>query len=210
MTSHELLLSELGAAERLAAAYAPSKARARWHAVLALDASLARAALSPSETMAAQLRLAWWRDAFGRQDMSREHPVLVALGEIWTGSRSPLSDLVDAWEGVALDGSRGTDCAAELARARTAALAGEADDAATNAALCWTLASLAPHAGDDGERGRMLAEALAIPALPLARDLRPLAVLAGLARRSARQGGGELLGDRLSALAAIRLGIFGR
>ena len=53
--------------------------------------------------------------------------------------------------------------------------------------------------------------ALLSNALHFASDLAgTVAVLAGLARRSGKRGGGPLIGDRLSPLAAIRLGIFGR
>ena len=65
---------------------------------------------------------------------------------------------------------------------------------------------------EDGERDRVLDQergaARAEGQLPAA--LRPLAVIEGLARRSLRAGGGPMLGDRLSPLVALRLGLFGR
>lgn len=214
MARAEFLAGEpLGDAERLAIGYAPAALRARYHGLLALDGLLARIALSAREPLPAQMRLAWWREACGCLTERAETPLGSALAESWRGETALLVGLVDAWEEVAAREAGLERPAEQVARARGAALAacaGESDAIALPAARCWSLVALAPHAADETERAAMLAAARAtrLPALP--RSLRPVAVLAGLARRSGKRGGGPLIGDRLSPLAAIRLGIFGR
>lgn len=205
------IMEEIGDAERLAIAYAPATARARYRALLALDATLRRIALA-REPLPAQLKLAWWRDACARLSEARGHPVLEALRERWPHDPATLVALVDGWEElVAADDFVGA--AETLAMARGAALAacaGASEGDARNAARAWTLATLAHHAPGDSPREQMRATVRQLPAPTLPRALRPLAVLAGLARRAVDADRVELIGDRWSPLVAMRLGIFGR
>jgi phytoene synthase len=204
----------MAVAERLALAYAPAAFRERLIAGFSLDAALRHAALGKSETLLAQVRLAWWRDACARIPAGTQHPVLVALGQIWRGSNDPLVALVDAWEAVAVAADRLVDPAEELAEARAgvfAALTGAlADERVIAATRCWTLATLADLAPNEDAGELMRSRAAAIPNPRLPRALRSLAVLHGLARRAAAAGTGLLLGDRASPFVAMRLGIFGR
>ena len=203
---------ELGEAERLAVAGAPAGLRPCYAAILGLDRVLSRIAVAASEPMLAQLRLAWWRDRCAALDRTG-HPLLEALGGCWHAGSEPLVALVDAWEAAALADIGLAASAEPLAAARCAAMAAcaEADRrAGMAAARCWTLVTLADHAGGAAERAAMLAQAGAATLPRLPRSLRPLAILGGLARRAARRGGGRLIGDRLSPFAAMRLGIFGR
>lgn len=208
-----LVAAELGEAERLALAYAPAGARPAFRAVLALDGMLARVALAGREPLPAQLRLAWWREACARLPDAAGHPLLAALAEHWRAGPEPLVALVDAWEEI-VAGTGGFAVAAEAVaqqRGRVLALcAGEGEGTARDAARAWTLASLADRAPDGAARKRMRAAARLIPRRPMPRALRPLAVLAGLSHRALATGRSALLGDRLSPLAALRLGIFGR
>jgi phytoene synthase len=91
-----------------------------------------------------------------------------------------------------------------------AACARERPGPGREAVRCWTLTTLADHARSGDEREDMLraARAIALPTLPP--SLRPVSLLAGLARRASLKGHCDLLGDRWSPLAAMRLGIFGR
>lgn len=202
-----------GEAERIAVLYAPRSLRSGYRSLLWLDALLARIALTAREPALAQLKLAWWRDACAALGQPASHPVLAALVVTGYDDREALVALVDAWEEVAV-GERGLPAAAESLGRRRAGLlarcAGEPEAAACAAARSWTLATLANHAASIEEREEMLRAARAGPLSRLSRPLRPLAVLAGLARRAAGRGGGHLLGDRLSPLVAMRLGIFGR
>lgn len=203
-----LVVSELGAAERLALAYAPGRMRARYAALLGFDAVLARSALSTADPLMTQLKLAWWRDACGRLAPTG-HPVLAALAAEWNSGVEPLVELVDAWEQAAVGEDRLHVGGVALASARSAAItacAGAPVD--PGQVQFWTMSMLAAFSG--GVVARERAETRAVAALPRRRALRPVAVLEGLARRAARQGRTMLLGDRLSPMAAIRLGIFGR
>lgn len=204
---------ELGEAERLAVAYAPSSLRARYAAVFALDGVLLRVALVAREPLPAQLKLAWWREACVRLPGGRDHPVLAGLAETWPEGTTALVALVDAWEAVAVAEGGYLAAGEAVAQARSTAFAicaGEAEGVARDAARAWTLATLAGHAPGDDERAALRAAARQLPAPQLPRTLRPLAVLAGLARRALAADRGDLIGDRWSPLVAMRLGIFGR
>lgn len=208
------LIDDLGEAERLALAYAPRAVRAPLVAAFAFDAALRRAALAKSEALMAQVRLAWWREACARLPNARDHPVLEALGETWREGPEALIALVDTWEAVAVTEADFIVAAEGVADARADVVArsvGELRAAAIEgAARCWTLATLSAHAPDAQIRDAMIAQVRAIPPARLPGTLRPLAVLGGLSHRAAIRGGALLLGDRLSPLAAMRLGILGR
>ncbi len=206
------MTGELGEAELLAVAYAPGHLRARYRALLSLDAVLRRIAIDAREPLPAQLKLAWWREACARPPEGREHPVLGALADSWAGGNGTLVGLVDGWEAV-VAADRFAEAAEAVAKGRAMAFAActDVDDSVTReAARVWTLVTLAERAPDAEEREQMRAAARRIPARVLPRALRPLTVLEGLARRALGSGRGELIGDRWSPLAAMRLGIFGR
>lgn len=204
----------LGEVERIAILYAPRNLRSRYRSLLLLDSQLARIALTGREPMLAQLKLAWWRDTCGDLSKPSGHHVAQDLAIAWHGEGKSLLPLVDAWEVAAVQGGSTLAAAQHVATARAdaaIAAAGLADGAgALDAARRWTLFTLATHAPDDVERVAMINAARAIDLVRLPRSLRPLAVLDGLALRALRRGAGALLGDRLSPLAALRLGIFGR
>lgn len=206
-------VTALGEAERLAQVYAPANLQARYHAFFMFDALLGSIARSVGEPLPAQLKLAWWRDACGRLPDAREHPVLEALGECSIAPPPLLVALVDAWEEVAV-AEHDPPCSVEaVAKARSALIqhfTSLPDADVENATRLWTLVGLSAQAAYSGESAGIGADGASISLTRLPRRLRPLAVLAGLAQRSAARGGGPLLGDRLSPLVAIRLGIFGR
>ncbi len=205
---------ELGEAERIATLYAPQRLRRRYHALLLLDAQLARIVLTAREPALAQLKLAWWRDGCGDLSQARGAPLLLELAQAWSGESAALVGLVDGWEEVAAGEGSYADGAEGLAEARAVACAAAAgvpvDGNCRVAARRWTLMTLAAAAPDDRQRAAMLDTARALRAAQLPRALRPLALLDGLAGRALARKGGVLLGDRLSPLAALRLGIFGR
>jgi len=211
------LTEALPPAQRLALAYAPARARAATLAIFALDARLAAILRGRREPIAAQLRLAWWRDVLAQPSARwpRGEPALDAL----RGWREPaaLAGLPAAWEALLVD-NLDPAAIAEFVDGRGqafAALAGElgvervADAAA--AGQVWALADLAANMSDGAERqlvidyGRSLA-----PPPRLSASLRPLAVLAALGAAALARGGGELLGGLGSALLALRIGLTGR
>ena len=181
-----------------------------------LDAALHHAALGGREAVLTQIRLAWWRDELvrlGERSATRPHPALQHLAQHSPGYPGPSTALVDAWEELAT-GEDFQAGAEEVATARGGALAAivRLDEGADclAAARRWSLVELAALAPGAAPRGAMLQAAASIAPVRLPPALRPLAVLDGLARRALKRGGGALIGDRLSPLAAMRLGIFGR
>ena len=205
---------ELGEAEALAVVYAPRRLRERFRTALALDSHLARIALHAREPALAQIKLAWWRDALGSLQSERQTPLLRDLRAAWGDEFTVLVTLVDAWEEMVAGGGDFAPAANHVAYVRASVMAAAAEMSAGKecrlAARRWTLVTLAPFAPDDRQRSLMHEAARAIPPVRLERSLRPLGVLDGLARRALRRGDVALLGDRLSPLAAIRLGILGR
>ena len=92
------------------------------------------------------------------------------------------------------------------------ALAVEGERDVRRAGTLWALADLAINARDEAELSRAvkLGAAEGANGLRLSRDMRPLAVIAGLARRSLHFRGRPMLGDRASPLIALRLSLIGR
>lgn len=213
----DALLDELTEEARLALAWAPLRARPATAALLALDQRLGTILRQKRETMLAQIRLAWWRDRLGEpsDQWPRGDAVLDAL-RVWHDPAA-LVALVDGWEellGEMLDETAIEAFAAGRARAFAALAAqlgaGEQADKASSAARLWALADLASNLSDGAERNAVLilaGRAGAPSRLP--RDLRPLAVLAGLAARSVQKGGAPLLAGRGSAAAVLRIGLVG-
>ncbi|MDE2405510.1 MAG: hypothetical protein KGM17_12660 [Sphingomonadales bacterium] len=205
--------AELSPPQRLALAYAPRRAQPAWRALFALDARCAGFVRARREPMLAQIRLAWWRERLqeGPANWPRGEPLLAELAA-WGAALPVLAGLVDGWEALLAEGPLPPAAMTDFADGRAAAvdaLARHLDSsaaAAGAAARLWALADLAAHLADPEERAAATAQAraAAAPATRLPRALRPLAVLATLARA-------ELAGRSPArrALAAIRVGIAG-
>ncbi len=208
-----LVAAELGEAEKLAIVSAPRHLRDGYEAVFALDGILSRVALSRREPLPAQLRLAWWRDACAELPGRGGHPVLGALARSWTADPAPLGSLIDAWEEVVVLPQGFSAAVESVAQARggvVCVLTGAPLDIALPDARSWTLATLADHSEDHAQRTALRQAAVRGAQVRQARSLRPLAVLAGLARRAVIAKRSGLLGDRWSPIVAMRLGILGR
>lgn len=210
-------LAELTPEQRLALSYAgDGTARDRLARLFALDRRLAQAvARGGREPIAAQLRLAWWREQLETATRAAPEKLIAALREDGGGDAAPLIAMIDGWEQLLAEPPDVAACALGRAApfsALAAALGCDAgqQDAARCAAMRWALLDLAGNLSEPslGAAARELASA-SEPVTALPRSLRSLVVLDGLARRALRLGG-PLLGDRLAPLAAIRLGIFGR
>ena len=212
----QALTDDLPPAQRLALAYAPRRSRPPTLALLALDAKLAGMLRRRGEPVLVQMRLAWWRDTLPKPvaDWPKGDPVLDLL-RTWADPAG-LVPLVDGWEALLRDRLDGA-AIDEFAGGRAAAfalLARELCVDARPAAGCgrlWALGDLAANVGDPEERSVVVEKgrALSAPA-SLPRSLRPLAILAELAKRSLARGGTPLLDGPRAALVAIRLGIAGR
>lgn len=206
------LLASLPPERRLALSYAPQRARHAWAAFYALDARLDGIVRKAREPMLAQIKLAWWRERLLQPAGARPQgePVLAALAA-WQGHEGRLTALVDGWEAVlaaeaapseglrALALARGESCAA------LAAALGQpgAEDSARRAGQQWAAAEwMTATAINAAELAEFDWNTIRLP-----RDLRPLAVHAGLARRSKRSGFGPP--RPVDLLVAMRLGVLG-
>lgn len=200
-------------AERFALSYAPRLLRPRYEVLLALDGALARLTAGAREPVLAQVKLAWWRDRIAGGGGVGEHPVMAAVATDWSLASAPLIALIDAWEEVAVDDRDRIAVAEVLAASRADAFAAAAElpaATAASAAQAWSFVTLAARADAPHTVDALLAAGRSAHTSPMPSSLRTLAILDGLARRAARRGHVALLGDRLSPLAALRLGIFGR
>ena len=216
----ENLVQELPEASRLALASAGQN-RDLWLAVFALDARIGSYVLGAQEPLLAQMRIAWWRDELRKEPAARPQgdQLLDLIGATWDGQTEGLQYLLDGWEALLAEAPLGKDAISVFVEGREQLagflcdrLATERNRApAVNAARDWALADLAYRLPDETDRALALAMAResARPAAP-PRALQPLAVLAGLSRRALARGGAPLIGDRLSPLVALRLGLFGR
>lgn len=216
MVAVDPLLDSLPAVQRVALTYAPRPSRAAWLGLLALDTRLAQLVRETREPMLGQIRLAWWRERLreGPAQHPKGEPLLALLGE----DSERLVPLVDAWEAMLGEAPLPCEAIAEFAEGRAQALAGLAtalNGPATaghtaQVGRSWALADLAVRLSHPLERehvAKLIAEGDArVPRLP--REMRPLVVLHGLARRDLQRETAEAGMGAL--LAALRLGIFGR
>ena len=209
-------LAELPAPQRLALSYAPARARPPTLALLALDARLAAILRGRREPLAAQLRLAWWRELFAKSaaEWPGGEPLLEAL-QSWRDP-SGLSALADGWEALLAD-ELTPSIIDEFVAGRTegfVCLAREPDIVDDRnvelAARIWALADLAANLSDDTERALVVERAKGLAVPRLTDTLRPLAVLSGLGRAALEKGGAPLLSGPGSALLALRIGLTGR
>jgi phytoene/squalene synthetase len=86
-----------------ATAFAPGSVRRHLFALYAFNYEIAKTAETVSEALAGQIRLQWWRDAIGelRARKTREHPVVIALGEVLRAHDLPqilFDQMIDARE----------------------------------------------------------------------------------------------------------------
>ncbi len=215
------LIDECPEVSRIALASA-GRDRDLWLAAFALDGRIGRMVLGATEPMLGQMRLAWWRDQFGQPVTARPDgdPLLDLIGRSWEGCERALRDLVDGWEALLSPRPLSEADSASFVAGRSSLARALADrvgsptaaNEAERAGTLWALAYLAVHTQEPDERAAVLDRAAEIARqnLRLPRPMRPLSVIGGLARRSLNSGGRPLLGDRLSPLIALRLGLFGR
>ncbi len=154
----------------LALSYAPRGTLAGVKALFSLDATLGRILRTTSEPMVGQMRLAWWREALVRLDVtpSPAEPVLESLARdaLPLGATGvALSRMTDGWEVLLSD--LDDDALAAHAAERGAllfAFAGsmigaDAGDPLDAAGRGWALADLSANIGDVkvAKRARLMA-----------------------------------------------------
>lgn len=208
--------------EDLALSHAGEDLRFALQSALLFDRRLAKIILTASEPALGQLKLAWWREevakALSEPSRSMPDPLLMALAESWSGGVQSLHLLIDGWE-CQLPGEEevGEEASEGLATARAEVFAylarrcgyEQASSAAARHGRVWAYAELAQLSGGSDRRAMERGLEVASRLSPLPRELRSLAVIGGLSRRSLCRGGKPMFGDRWSPFAAIRLGIFG-
>ena len=172
----------------LAAAYTPVAFRPAFILLLQLDMRFADIVRKAREPMIAQIKLAWWRDAFAAEPALRPkgEPLLQSLGECGESIKlSALQDLVSAWELLLSEDA----WAAQDVEAH-AALRG---DAVFGSYAAWIgevcdVRSLSHQWALDALRLEFPSKFVALsnqplPALPKGRKLRPLSILAMSVRK---------------------------
>jgi phytoene synthase len=212
----------LTAEHALALGYTPERWRRALRAYFTLDQRLARIVAQSSEPMLAQMRLAWWREMLAKpaQERPKGDAALDAVGEHWLGEEAPLIALVDGWEHLLGEEPLSPEQIRQFASGRTAVfghiqtlLSQNADRTrAETAARRWALADCASHLPKGAERDAVLAEARSVASNPakLHRDLRGLAILDALARRSLAHSGAPLMQGRGASITILRASILGK
>ena len=195
---------ELDPDRRLALAYAPAAARPALEALWRLDVTFASVLATGREPALTQIRLAWWREALERLDRAPPppEPVLQAVASELLPRGLAGADLAEMETGWALllpDAPLDAAALADYAAARggllfrfSARVLGATDPNVEPGGQGWALSDLARHSRDPAEAG--LADRLALDRLPRGRWprlLRPLGMLAALARRDASTGAFE-------------------
>lgn len=205
---------------RVALAYARRPDLAGWTALLRLDMRLGEIVRTANEPLLAQIKLVWWRDQLlaGNPVSGSTDPLLREVATRLPDAGARLAELASAWEHLLSADALTTEGLAQYLDARAAgygALANliqRSDEQAAiiAAARWWAAGDTLLRLPDPGEREALFSAAAALPAPPrLSRPLRPLAILAALGRRAV-QTRSPVLGDRIDALVALRVGMFGR
>ena len=216
-----LLETELDEARKLALVSSPKYLRNYYSTLFALDGALGRIVSSTNEVILGQMRLAWWRDQFEKPLIGRPagNHLLEAIGAVWGEDSTHLANLVNGWEVLLVEEDWSSDGLYQFADARSGIFRAIASKAGAGtyeteidiAAKRWALVDLAQHSStaERAEKAINQAVKLGPERQNLPKTMRVLTVLDGLARRAIEKQNTQLLGDRLSPIAALRLGIFG-
>lgn len=206
--------------QKLALAHSSGAHQRRLHFFLALDGRLAQFVSQSKEIMLTQMRIAWWRDQFGKPVAERPSgdPILDAMSVDWAGQEDALIALVDGWEFLLAEPPLPNDAALEFAIGRAQCFAAmarlEAHDPvnAMHCGMFWALGDLAARVSDEEERTmiRQLAAQQCAGSLTVPYSLRSLRILGSLGERSLKNEAVSLASGRKDILHIFRLGLFGR
>ena len=214
------LVQTLPAIARLATTYAPARARPAMLAMLALDARLAGLIRNSREPMLAQLRLAWWRETLGQNpdNWPDGEPLLSALRS-WHGAHHGLVSLVEGWEALTMPPPLSAQAVEAYGAGRgraaegLASVVGAPQDAlaAYRLGRIWAVEDLAMRLTRPEERAAVMEVIDREPSeLPkIGRALRPIRVLAALARRRRLKGDADPALSPGAMLHAMRVGLLG-
>jgi phytoene synthase len=192
---------ELDPDRRLALAYVPAAVRPALEALWRLDVTFAAILATGREPAVSQIKLAWWREALERldRDPPPPEPVLQALAAhvLPTGlTGAALAEMEAGWVLLLPGDQLGAEALAAYAAARggllfrfSAFLLGAAESRVEQAGEGWALVDLARHSRKPDEKTDALSAAsVRLDAWCWPRPLRPLGMLAALARRDAARG----------------------
>lgn len=187
---------------------------------LQLDRRLGQFVSQSKEPMLTQMRLAWWRDQFGKaiSDRPTGDPILDAMSVTWSGEENALVALVNGWEALLSPPPLGEEAALEFATGRSACFAAMARMAGgdpANASHCgamWAFADLASRMSDADEIAVVgeLAQEQCDRTMRLPFRLRSLVILGFLGRKALARGGGPFIIGRRDLAHVFRIGMFGR
>jgi phytoene synthase len=175
----------------LAVAYTPVAFRPAFSLLLQLDVRFADIVRKAREPMIAQIKLAWWRDAFAAEPALRPkgEPLLQALGACGDViAPSALGDLVSAWELMLGEGEWAAQDVEKHAALRGRAIFGSY---AVWIGQGCDVSALSHQWALDALRLEFPSKFVALdnqplPALPKGRKLRPLSILALSVRKVTR------------------------
>lgn len=181
---------------KLALAYVPAAVRPAVEALWRLDVAFAAILAGGTQNLISQMRLAWWREALERLDHAPPpaEPVLRALAAhvLTEVSGAELAAMEEGWLTLLSDEALSEDDLARYAELRggllfaySARLLGDSDFSVARAGETWALADLARHSRRVDELKTPLPE----PKTKWPRRLRPLGMLAMLARRDLKNTG---------------------
>ena len=200
-------MPELDADRALALTYVPTSARPAVEALWRLDVALGAVLAGGREPLISRIKLTWWRDALAKLDLEKApaEPILEAIARsvLPAGvSGSALSSMEEGWAVLlSQDPLTASDLAGYSAarggllfRYSAAILAGGLSPAIEQAGEGWALVDLARHSNKEDaaaslDLARELLAASAGIVFPSA--LRPLGMLAALARRDVARGIGR-------------------
>ncbi len=210
---------------RLALSYAPRETRQALALLWALDERLGAIVAATREEMLGQIRLAWWRDALAAlgEGAPAGEPLLEGLAEILHAKNLPpveLARLPEGWAALLAPMPLDVEALGAHATARgamlfasSAAILG-ADHAGLGCAgSAWALINLGARISDrataEAARTRAGEYLSALGRQRWPKPLRPLAVLAALARHDQRSGFPRRQGSPRRLALALRAGLFG-
>jgi len=186
---------DLDSDRRLALAYVPAAARPALEALWLLDVTFASVLATGTDRMISRIRLAWWRESLEKLDREAAplEPLLQSLSAHVLPAGVTGAELAAMEEGWAVLLSGAAPTGAELsafARVRggglfrlSARLLGDSDFPVERAGMLWALADLARHSAEPDEAEAAFSIARPQAQVNWPRPLRPLGMLAVLARR---------------------------
>lgn len=207
----------------LALAYVPASQRSAVEALWRLDVALAGVLATGREPMIGRIRLAWWRESLEKLDRAPPpaEPVLEAVARRVlplgvTGAE--VAEMEQGWAQILPSEPVTADSLDAYAANRggrlfrySARLLGGPEEAAGKGGEAWALVDLARHSGNREEAQQALAAARRLPVVPnWPTPLRPLGMLAMLARRDAAREAWEPQGSPGRMMRMLRHRLTGR